>query len=107
MVNYAKIDLSGIEKELTGIIHRVLGGMLKELDVQKWIEAQTHRWIKKIGKKTIDERVYAYLEESEIEVPKHLRYDGKITLNDYIIRIVRETIASRTNKIINGLNITL
>lgn len=103
-----KIDLSDLKRELRGIVHQCLNEMLEGLDVKDWIEKRVSKWIKEAGTQIIENKVYAFLEESEIEVPKTLRYSNKkLTLNDYMVRVIHDFAASKAKKILSGMKITL
>lgn len=99
--------MSGMEKELRGIIHKCLNEKMKELDIKKWIETRIDRMIEASIDRLIEKKVYAFLEEAEIEVPTGYRYGKRITINEHIIQVITHVATNRARNLLKGLVVKL
>lgn len=104
-----KIDLSGLEKELRGIVHKYLGEILENFDIKKWINKKVNGWVKDTGNKIIQKKVYAYLEEAQLEVPSNFYNlsNKRITINDYIIKVIHDFAVNKAGEMLSKMEITL
>jgi len=102
-----KIDTSDLEKELRGYVYKYIDELLKENGLIEIIKVQVKQSIRNTVDKMIEKKVYAFLKESEIEVPRGYKYSKKITLNEYIIKIIYDFAIKMAKEKLKGLKLFL
>lgn len=106
-VGTIEVDLSNIEKEIRGIIHEYIGKNLEDFNLKDWLKTRIDKKIENIIDKITEKKVYRFLEEARIEVPSKNRYQEKITINDYIIRVIHDFAIEKAAKMLEGMIITI
>lgn len=91
-----KIDISGLEKDLRGIVYKVIYEELQKFEVHKFVAKYIKEYMENHGKKLVKDYVYAFMDESEIVQPDTFR-DKKVSLNEFMIRVIRESLISKIN----------
>lgn len=95
-----KVNLSDLQKDLRGIVYQTLHAEVEKFNLKEYIDKYIINYIKKHGNKIVQRYVYSFMEEAEIVLSPASwnKKEEKISLNTFMIKIIREVIENRIQK---------